>query len=166
MTLNYIDDIADGLRQGMRCLASGVCVISGVSEDGERAAMTVSSVTSVSDSPASLLVCINQSARMDYILKHSDQFCINILGAEHQSLSEICATPDTAEERFNMGVWQSDGKTGLPYVADAPAVFICSTEQVVAHGTHSVFIGDVQSVRVSPEEQPALVYADGKYHYL
>lgn len=164
--MKQVDDIQQGLRQGMRSLASGVCVVSGLSDEGERCVMTASSITSVSNQPPSLLVCINKSARMDAILKSSKYFCINILSADQQKVSEICATPDIGDERFSVGDWEVHEKTGLHYVHNAPAVFVCEKQNLVEHGTHSIYIGNVCDVLVSSAKQKALVYADGRYHYL
>lgn len=164
--MNQIVSLADGLRQGMRALASGVCVISGRSSSGERGAMTASSVTSISDSPPSLLVCINKTAAMDAIMRDSERFCVNVLGANNQDVSEICATPDTGEQRFEVGSWNKHEATSIDYIDTAPAVFVCSKQQVVDHGTHSIFIANIEEVLISKEKKPALVYADGQYHYL
>lgn len=164
--MNVVEDLAQGFRQGMRCLASGVCIVSGVSKQGERSAMTASSVTSVSSEPPSLLVCVNQSARMDFVLSDSESFAINVLSSEQQVISELCATPDKAEERFDQGAWLKDEETGLYYLDDSPAVFICQKQQVIEHGTHSIFIGDISKVLVSESETKALVYSAGAYHYV
>ncbi len=164
--MNRVEDLTEGLRQGMRSLASGVCVVSGLKDDGERAAMTASSVTSVSDDPPSLLVCVNKAARMDDVLFHSEYFCVNILSSDHQDVSEICATPETGEERFSVGSWSRHEKNGLHYINNAPAVFICHKQRVVDHGTHSIYIANVDEVLVSDKKHQHLVYADGRYHYL
>ncbi len=141
-------------------------MISGLSHEGERGAMTASSVTSISDQPPSLLVCVNQAARMDYILRHSDHFCINILSSLQQELSQVCATPDLGEERFEVGQWHQHEARGLHYVKDAPAVFLCEKQQQITHGTHTIYIGNIEEVLVSNEKNPALVYADGRYHHV
>ncbi|WP_239923644.1 flavin reductase family protein [Agaribacterium haliotis] len=164
--MKKVDDLADGLRQGMRRLASGVCVISGFSETLGRAAMTASSVTSVSDEPPSLLVCVNKSAQMDEVLKGSEHFCVNILSSEQQEVSEVCATPELGEERFSVGTWQQYQKSGLYYLQHAPAVFVCAKQKVFEHGTHSIYVANVDEVLVSDLKQQALVYAEGRYHYL
>lgn len=164
--MNREEDLATGLRKGMRCLASGVSVISSVNAKGERAAMTVSSVTSVSNDPPSLLVCINKNARMESIFAESGYFCVNVLGANQQALSEICATPEAGEERFTVGQWAKHEETGIDFVQDAPAVFMCRKEKVVEYGTHNIYFGNIIEVRIGEEKQNALVYVDGKYHYL
>lgn len=164
--MNQFDDLQQGLRQGMRALASGVCVVSATGESGERCAMTASSVTSVSNEPPSLLVCVNQSARMDFVLSTSTLFSVNVLAASQQDVSEICATPDAAEERFNVGGWQPFEESGLYYLNDSPAVFVCEKANSMVHGTHTIYVANIKRVLTSVNKQPVLLYADGGYHAL
>lgn len=161
--INSEQDLREGFRIGMRCLASGVSVLSATSMKGERAAMTVSSVTSVSDQPASLLVCVNKSTRMDSIMQSAEYFCINVLSANQQSISEICASPELGEERFNTGAWKKDSSSTSFFLEDAPAIFICKTAKHIEHGTHTIYIGDIALIRTAPELGQPLVYAHGAY---
>ena len=74
-------ELGMAMKMGMRRLASGVSVLSTRSDDGERHAMTVSSVTSVSDNPASLLVCVNKQVALEgHLSTPGTPFAINILG--------------------------------------------------------------------------------------
>ncbi|WP_370978489.1 flavin reductase family protein [Agaribacterium sp. ZY112] len=164
--MKKIDDLAEGLRQGMRHLASGVCIVSAGNNESERAAMTASSLTSVSDDPASLLVCINKSAQIENVLAESAYFSVNILSSEQQTLSDLCATPGLNEERFEQGNWQQHESSGLYILPESPAVFICSVQVSIEHGTHNIYVANVEAAYVSDKKHQALVYADGKYHYL
>lgn len=157
------NSLAMSMKLGMRRLASGVCVLSTKLDDNERFAMTVSSVTSVSDAPASLLVCINQSVSQQAHLSRIDTyFAINVLGANHQDVSNICAGRESGRSRFAVGNWEED-ESGLPVLNDALAVFICRTKQVVTYGTHKIVIGAIERVIVNGADVNPLVYADGTY---
>lgn len=157
------NDLAASMKLGMRRLASGVCVLSTALENGERFAMTVSSVTSVSDAPASLLVCINQAVSQQAHLSSPDaRFAVNVLSFNHQDVSNICAGRDPSKDRFEVGEWLTD-ESGLPRLADALAVFICQTSTVITHGTHKVVIGDIQKVIVNDVDVEPLLYANGGY---
>ncbi len=150
----------------MRHLASGVWGITAESQDGERVAMTASSVTSVSDNPPSLLVCVNKSTTMDSVLAKTAPFTVNILGKDQEAISNNCASPGEAESRFATGNWEKDAKSGLYYLRDALSVFICEKRQVVSYGTHSIYIGNVVDVKLGGQSSSPLVYARGAYHYL
>jgi len=156
--------LADALKKGMRNLASGVCVVTALTEEGERVAMTASSVTSVSDKPPSLLVCVNKSAGIDSALTNTDAFSVNVLSKGQQEISNTCAKPTEGDSRFSVGNWVVDDQTGLSYLDDALSVFICEKSQVVAYGTHNIYIGDIVKVQFGDGEPDILVYAKGEYH--
>lgn len=146
----------------MRRLPSGVCVISTRAANGHQYAMTASSVTSVSDNPPSLLVCVNQQARICPVLTLGQRFAINILGKNHQDISVLCATGDQGEKRFNLGQWLiAPDKT--PYLQDAEAVFECEVDLVQPYGTHNIVVGKIIAVSVATSGPAPLIYLDGSY---
>lgn len=150
------------MKLGMRRLASGVCVLSTCFEDNEKFAMTVSSVTSVSDTPASLLVCINQQvSRQAHLSTVGCHFAINVLGTQHQEVSNICAGRYPDRDRFSVGYWVE--KEGIPVLADAQAVFFCKVDKVTSYGTHHIVIARISHVSVASEPVSPLLYTDGSY---
>lgn len=153
--------ISDEMRLGMRRLASGVCVISAHIQ-GESFAMTASSVTSVSDSPASLLVCINKMvSQQEYFSTQGSVFAVNILGDEHQAISNLCAGREPGRDRFSEGNWTLDKAS--PYLADAQTVFFCETDMLISYGTHQIVIAHIKRVIIGNVEFSPLLYADGSY---
>ena len=157
------DSLAVSMKLGMRRLASGVCVLSTSLGGDERFAMTVSSVTSVSDSPASLLVCINQAVSQQAHLSSPDAgFAINVLAVEHQDVSNICAGRDPSRNRFEVGQWGRD-ESGLPILLDSPAVFICKTDKVITYGTHKIIVAAINHVIINGARVEPLLYANGGY---
>ena len=159
--------LSDLMKQGMRQWASGVAIVSAKDAQGHLHAMTASSLTSVSDSPPSLLVCINKNARMSSVLENgSARFCVNILAYEHEHLSNLCATPDAYDRGFNEGHWDTSTTAKL---LDALAVFECVVDQRVEYGTHFIVIGKIESVAVlasSKAEPNPLCYCSGGYRQL
>lgn len=154
--------LADAMKRGMRRLASGVCVLSTRFDDDERFAMTVSSVTSVSDSPASLLVCINQQvSRQAHLATVGCRFAINVLGEQHQQVSNLCAGRDQGVDRFSQGLWKEHN--GLPVLSDALAVFFCQADKITTYGTHHIVIARIGEVKVVGEQAQPLLYASGSY---
>ncbi len=150
------------MKLGMRRLASGVCVLSTRFSDGEDFAMTVSSVTSVSDTPASLLVCINQQvSKQAHLASVGCHFAINVLGAQHQAVSNLCAGRDPGANRFAVGHWTE--RDGIPVLADAQAVFFCKADKITTYGTHHIVIARISHVAVNGDRVDPLLYADGSY---
>lgn len=160
-----VTDLAQAMKAGMRRLAAGVSVISAVDDKGTRFAMTASSVTSVSDEPPSLLVCINQNARICPVLAVGHTFAINVLGQSHTDVSIVCSTGDQGDKRFEVGHW-STTMLNTPILADAEAVFECKVELVQAYGTHHIVVAKITSVITSQMPADPLIYCDGGYRRL
>lgn len=154
------------MKQGMRKLAAGVSVLSTRVNPQERFAMTVSSVTSVSDNPPSLLVCINQNISLKGHLEVLDcGFAINILSRSQQRVSNICAGFELVHDRFSVGHWQ-DGLDGIPYLQDSETIFFCRTDKIVSYGTHYILIARIEDVLVSEQPADPLLYHNGGYRHL
>lgn len=160
---NQPQSLAEAFKSGMRQWASGVTVVSAIDPHGVPHAMTVSSLTSVSDAPPSLLVCINKSAKMAAFLKAGGGFVVNILDAESQELSNLCATPDSYEQRFNNSFWNV-GRVAR--VKDALCAFECTISQLVEHGSHYVVIGDLVAAHTRSDGGAPLCYWNGNYREL
>jgi flavin reductase (DIM6/NTAB) family NADH-FMN oxidoreductase RutF len=157
------NNLAASMKLGMRRLASGVCVLSTTLPGNQRFAMTVSSVTSVSDSPASLLVCINQLvSQQAHLATLGSRFAINVLSVNHKDVSNMCAGREPNRSRFEVGNWEDDD-SGVPVLADAQAVFVCETDQVTTYGTHKIVVGVIHKVILNGAEVDPLLYVDGSY---
>lgn len=160
----YQDDLSAGLRAGMRRLASSVCIISLKDAQGVAHAMTATAVSSVSDNPPALLVCVNRQASAYPALMDHRPFCVNVLHESHADLSVHCAGKSEAG-RFAKGRWCHHAN-GLPYLEDAEAVFFCSNDRLVEYGTHLIAVGKLLEVHTADSAVKPLLYADGKYRKL
>ncbi len=156
------EELASRMKLGMRRLASGVCVLSTCVNEHDRFAMTVSSVTAVTDAPPSLLVCVNKQISLRDHLEHEGcRFAINVLSAEQQDISHICAGVARSSDRFSVGNWAT--KTGYPYLTDAEASFFCQTDKVMSYGTHFIIVANITSVTIASEVVDPLIYLNGRY---
>ena len=158
--------LAEQMKQGMRHLASGVAIVATKDTLGQPYAMTVSSITSLTASPPSLLVCVHEVAQTHAVLRDVNGFSANILSESQRDVSECCAFEPAMSRRFEVGYWRNHDKFYLPFLPDALTVFFCRISQRIDYGTHMIVIGDIQEVCFAPEEQPPLVYCRGEYHKL
>lgn len=150
------------MKQGMRRLASGVCVLSARLSDGEAFVMTVSSVTSVSDNPPSLLVCINrQIQRHEELLPSGSRFAINLLNVNQTEISNLCAGRYEDRDRLSLGEWHEDDNGLL--LTDSQASFCCRTDKVVSYGTHEILLGRIEQVKIHNTDVNPLIYSNGSY---
>jgi flavin reductase (DIM6/NTAB) family NADH-FMN oxidoreductase RutF len=154
------DILRDGFRLAMRRLASGVAVVT-CQLDDEWAGMSATSVTSLSMSPPSLVVCINRNARVRQALAPGRPFTVNLLDQAQGSISAAFGGEKSGPERFNVGRWRA-GETGVPFLEDGLAIIDCRVDGTVEYGTHSIIIGRVDHVRLAGQAMP-LIYFDGQY---
>ncbi|GAB3587398.1 MULTISPECIES: flavin reductase [Acetobacter] len=125
---------------------------------------TASAVCSVTDTPPTLLVCLNRASRVREFFHVGAPLCVNVLSASQEELSGHFASANSMEERFALGHWDTLS-TGAPALKEAVATFDCLISQIVEVGTHSVLFGTVQALR-SNDEADGLAYFRRAYHTL
>lgn len=153
------DQNTERFRQSMRRLAAAVSIVS-CKRNGARFGMTVTSVTALSFSPLSILVCINRAAAISTPLKSAGHYCINVLQSDHAEVSKSFSGGLLHEERFSAGAWAE--ANGVPYLLDAQASLFCQVDQIIPYGTHDIVIGHVSDVHFAPTISP-LIYQNGAY---
>lgn len=150
-------------RDAMARLGAAVSIVT-TDGPGGRHGITMSALCSVSDTPPSLLLCVNRASRANALFKANGVVCVNILSAGHRALSARFATaPD--EERFRDEDGWSMMPGGCPALADAVAALECRISSVQEQGTHSVIFCMVESIALGGPRD-GLAYFDRAYHCL
>lgn len=129
---------------------------------GQRTGLTATAFCSLSDSPPSVLVCVNKSASAYPVIRETGSFSVNIL-RDDQATIALCFAGQTGlkgEDRFAGGQWITQ-TTGAPVMADSLGSLDCQLEREYDHGTHAVFVGLVQSVRSDEESEPLIYFRGG-----
>lgn len=153
---------ATDFRNAMSLLTTAVNVITTEGESGLHG-FTASAVCSVTDTPPTLLVCMNQTSRSHGHFVDNKVLSVNVLGAQHEQISNAFASSKlSSEERFKLGAWTAL-ETGSPILEDALVSFDCEIEQIQAIGTHSIFMCRVVAIQQS-QQQESLVYFNRAYH--
>ncbi len=154
---------ADAYKAAMRGVPAAVAVIT-ASCGGQRNGLTATAVCSVSAEPAHLLVCVNQSATAEALIRESGRFAVSYLDRSHQEVSRRFSQSKLDEaSRFSAGNWK-EGISGVPVLTDAVAYFVCDVVSHETVGTHSVFVGCVTEAQC--KEGDPLVYCSGAYSRL
>ncbi len=148
-------------RSAMARLGAAVNVITSEGPGG-RAGFTASAVCSVTDSPPTLLVCLNRSASVHAAFAANQVLCVNTLSHDDEHLSTIFGGTTSMEERFASGDW-STLETGAPVLAGAIVSFDCVVTQTLSAGTHDIMICDVVALREG-DATAGLVYFGRRYH--
>jgi flavin reductase len=151
---------AGQFKAGMRSLAGAVNIITS-SHGGRRYGMTATAVCSATADPPTVLACINKLATTHAAVAKSRVFCVNVLRAEDWELSTTFSGAQTGESRFKTRDWTRLA-TGSPVLIDALVSFDCRVVKQMAHGTHTIFLGQVEQVLFGQKGKP-LLYSEGQY---
>ena len=151
--------IQDNFRLAMRRYIYSVSIMSNRDNVGNTNAITVSSVTSISMDPPSLLICINKSSRIHDTLIIGSKFCINLLNKDQEELSNTCSDEDKHEQRFNDKNWNLED---IPFLANAQANIFCKVDKLSSYHTHTIVVGLVEDAKFS-DNISTLTYVDGEY---
>lgn len=153
---------ATDFRNAMSLLTTAVNVITTEGVSGLHG-FTASAVCSVTDTPPTLLVCMNQASRSHAYFVENKILSVNVLGAQHEQISNAFASSKlSSEERFQLGAW-STLETGAPILDDALVSFDCEIDEIQQVGTHSIFMCRVVAIKQSQLTE-SLVYFNRAYH--
>ncbi|HEY3921425.1 MAG TPA: flavin reductase family protein, partial [Gaiellaceae bacterium] len=140
---------------------AGVSVV--VAEiEGRRAALTVSSLTSLSLEPRLVGISIALDASLHELLRDADEWAVSILNGEQAHLAQHFArgVPPIA-------LWE-----GIPVreddprlLADAVGWVIARTVDQVTTGDHTFFVGEILSIEEG-SAGTSLIYLHRDYHGL
>ena len=149
-------------REAMSRLGAAVHVVTTAGPAG-KAAFTATAVASVSDQPATLIVCLNRRSQVTPILSENRVLCVNTLRAGGDPLADLFAgrTGVAMADRF-AGIDWLFLDTGSPVLPSAVIAFDCRVIELKAVATHNVIIACVTALRLG-EPGPALVYHERAY---
>ena len=147
-------------KTGMRSLAGAVNIITTL-HASHRYGMTATAVCSATADPPTVLACVNKLAATHNALAKSKVFCVNVLRFEDWELSTSFSGGHAGEGRFKSRDWTRLA-TGSPVLLDALVSFDCRAVRQLAHGTHTIFLGEVDQVLIGKKGRP-LLYSEGQY---
>lgn len=147
---------------GMSRLAAAVHIITTGGPAG-RAGFTASAVCSVTDSPPTLLVCVNmRSSSLDMVLRN-EVLCVNTLTPAQMDVAQAFASGRPMDERFETGTWET-APSGAPRMTDSLVSFDCKVVSVTEQGSHKVLFCEIRDIGNSclPTDN-ALIYFGRTY---
>lgn len=153
---------SEEFRDAMRNLAGGVSVLT-VGRGADISGMTVTSVSSLSIEPPTLIVSANRQSSSWPKLKRYGSFGVSILSGEQVDVAERFAGKNgvSGVNRFTGAQWMT-AATGVPLLVGALATFDCEVEDIVERHSHAIIIGRVLKLNNS-ERKAALAYWQGQY---
>jgi len=142
--------------------AIGVTVVTAADKNGPAGFLALSAAH-VSADPPTMLVSIDRRTTALAAVIESRHFAVNILGREHEALSESFGgrSADKHGERFIASEWTTL-RTGAPILRAALGAFDCELEQVIERPGVIVALGRVVDCFAKGDGNP-LIYFRGKY---
>ena len=149
-------------RGAMRQLTGGVSVIT-AGRGKEISGMTVTSVSSLSVEPATLIVSINREASSWPLVKRHGFFGVNILASDQIDIAERFTGKGGLKgaARFAGAEWVTR-VSGVPLLVGALAAIDCEVEDIIERHSHAIVIGRVLDLQHSTRTA-ALAYWQGQY---
>jgi flavin reductase (DIM6/NTAB) family NADH-FMN oxidoreductase RutF len=156
------ESVADGFRDAMAGLASGVCVVTTRAGDVP-AGLTTTAVMSVSLDPPLVAVGVGRTSRTLDPLRAARRFAVHVLPHDREDVAAVFASKAT--DKF-AGLAVRPGEGGVPVLADvARHVVECETWAEVEAGDHVLLVGRVVRVHgTDAADGRALVHFDRAFH--
>ena len=155
----------DQFREAMSRLGAAVHIITTNGKSG-KAGFTATAVASVSDSPPTVLVCLNRKSQITPVMRENKVFCVNTLASSDEELANVFAgrAGHFMADRFKFGEWTAI-ETGAPVLNQAIAALDCRVLEMKSVATHDIYFGEVAAIRLANAEK-ALVYHARAYKHV
>lgn len=150
-------------RNAMAQLAAAVHIVTTDGPHG-KAGFAASAVCSVTDSPPTVLVCLNRASSAWQTTVENGHVCINTLSAGQQAISAVFGGKTAMADRFNMIDWIE--REGLaPALAGAAMSLDCRIVNSTRVGSHDVLFCEVLDI-IDNQTGSNLLYFNRQYHSL
>jgi len=150
------------LRNAFGRFATGVTLITAVTESGEALAMTANSFSSLSLDPPLVLWCLQNNSDVFDVYAGARYFAVNVLAKEQEGHSNQYAKKGA--HLLDSGHYRV-GKYGAPIIRDALVSFECELHASHEGGDHLIIVGRVRDMVSRATGEPLLFYC-GAYREL
>ena len=142
-------------RKALGHFATGVTIVTGLSEEGQPVGVTVNAFCSVSLDPPLVLICLAKTTGCLGAFSKGDRFVVNILGEDQERLSIQFAGPQ--EHKFKDSAYDT-WDSGCPVLPGCLANLECSRIEVHEAGDHFIVVGRVDRIEHANGGRPLLFY--------
>ena len=146
-------------RNALGCFATGVTVVTTITDTGDPVGLTANSFSSVSLDPPLVLFCLDRASQNLAAFHASGRFAVNVLGDDQRDLSVRFST--TIGDRWDGVAWEA-WATGAPVLNGCLAALDCETEAIHEGGDHIIIVGRVKRLASTTDGKP-LLYFRGNY---
>lgn len=156
MKVNELSPVQRAFRNAMASLPASVNIITTAGAHGT-GGLTVTAASSVTDTPPTVLVCVNRDSALHPVFLGNGRLALNVLADTQDQLALHFAgvTKVTMAERMSWDIWEE--RDGIPVLRDAVARLVGRVTSAVEIGTHSVLFVEIDDVD-SADTAAGLVY--------
>jgi flavin reductase len=133
----------DQFREAMTRFAGGVTAIT-ASLEGVPYGLIATSVCSLSDSPPSLIACVNKSASAHDVILAARSFAVNLLSVDQQAVVKRFSA-ERGAARFDPEHWATS-PAGVPLLKEAVVTFDCDILDLHDGLTHTIIVGRIKDI--------------------
>jgi len=148
----------DTMRAFHRQFVTGVTIVTAMDDDQPRG-LAVNAFSSISLSPALILVCIAKTSSTHEPLFRAERFAVNLLAHDQANVASDFATK--SPDKFSQISWRK-GEHGCPVLNGSCAWLEAEVRERLRASTHTIFIGRV--LAASSAETPPLVYMASRFY--
>jgi len=145
------------LRNALGQFATGVTVVTTLTEGRCPVGVTANSFTSVSLEPPLILWNLRKASRSFSAFERSRGFVVNVLSEAQRDIAMRFASP--FDDRFSDISWH-EGVCGAPVIEGSLATFQCDYVAQYPGGDHGIFVGRVLSFQ-TVSGRPLLFFRGG-----
>ncbi|MDJ0657344.1 MAG: flavin reductase family protein [Xanthomonadales bacterium] len=149
----------DSFREIMGHFATGVAVVTTVTESGTDAGITVNSLASVSLQPPLVLWSIGRDSAWFGQFSRCLRFVVHILAEDQQTLSDRFA--QVGDNLFE-GLELDRSPEGIALIRGCHGSLNCRSAAQYPGGDHVILLGEVESMCTARDTRP-LIYHRGGY---
>ncbi len=140
--------------------ATGVTIVSTIEVDGETIhGMTANSVTSVSLTPPLVLVTVGHERNTHPLVEINRRFGISVLTYEQRGIARHYTVPEEVRKKLPPPDFEPLGESMV--IANAMATMDCRVVNSLLAGDHTIFVAEVESIRVRSGDP--LVYFQSRF---
>ncbi|WP_458792757.1 flavin reductase family protein [Yoonia sp. MH D7] len=143
-------------------LFPGAVTLVTVGQGDNRRGITATAVCSVTDTPPSLLVCVNRTTDTCTEITRLKSFSVQLLDHTSDDIALAFAGSEglRGPQKFSVGTWEETDR-GLPQLTTAVASVCCEVNFYNDVGSHRVFIGEIKDSTLNVGD--ALIYARAQF---
>ncbi len=150
-------------REAMANLPAAVNIVTTQGNAGQ-CGITATAVCPVTDTPPTLLVCINSNSAMNPVFAANGRMGINVLSHQQEEMARHFAgmTGVAMAQRFLLSGW-CEGELKQPILLQALASLEGDIGQIQTIGTHQVYLVEIKHITVATAGH-GLIYFRRAFH--